>query len=270
MRMIEASLSTRISEGTELDVGGAPGLALRYASCAALSALVGVAASAFVPLLAAALFWLALANALVAYGYQSGRVTVFGKREDGKLALLPSLLLLPYLLLVWGFFWAKTLGFRRGEACWHEAAPGLYVGRKPRAFELPQDCTLVVDLTCEFTAAPDVVRKQGYRCLPILNRHVPREQALRALLQSLVAHEGGLYVHCGAGRGRSAMLVAALLVLRGYAADVPAAEQLLCALRPGVKLHAAQRALIARCCATLRSGAAPQSRPASAATTSAS
>ena len=268
--MIEASLSTRISEGTEPDFAGAPRLALRYVSCAVAAVLVAVPTGAFMPVLALPLFWLALSNAVVAYGYQTGRVAVFGKRDDGRLALLPALVLLPYLLLVWGFFWAKTFGWRRGEAAWHEAAPGLYVGRKPRASELPSDCTLVVDLTCEFTEAPEVVRKQAYRCLPILNRHVPKEQALRALLQSLVAHDGGVYVHCGAGRGRSAMLVAALLVLRGHAADVPEAERMLAALRPGVKLHAAQRALIARCCSTLRAGAAPQSRPASAATTSAS
>jgi len=270
MPSIDASLSTRISEGTEPDMAGAPALAMRYAACALGAALIAVPAAALSPLLAALLSWLALANTVVAYGYHTGRVAVFGKRDDGRLALLPALVLLPYLLLVWAFFWAKTFGLRRGEACWHRAAPGLYVGRKPRAFELPSDCTLVVDLTCEFTETQDVVRQHAYRCFPILNRHVPKEQALRALLQALQAHDGGIYVHCGAGRGRSAMLVAALLVLRGHATDVEAAERALTALRPGVKLHAAQRTLIARCCGSLRSGAAPQSRPASAATTSAS
>jgi protein-tyrosine phosphatase len=270
MPLIEASLSTRISEGTEPDVGGASSLALRYAACALAATLLAVPAAGASPVLAALLLWLAVANAVVAFGYHTGRVAVFGKRHDGRLALLPTLLLLPYLVLVWGFFWAKTLGPRRSEACWHRAAPGLYVGRRPRAGELPDDCNVIVDLTCEFTETQDVVRKHSYRCLPILNRHVPRESELRALLQALHAHDGGIYVHCGAGRGRSAMVVAALLVLRGHAADVERAEHALVALRPGVKLHAAQRALIARCCGSLRSGAAPQTRPASAATTSAS
>lgn len=267
---MEASLSTRISEGTKPDLRGAAGLALRYALFAVAAALL--AAPLIVleqPWASGLLLWLAIANGVVAYAYATGRVAVFGKRGDGKLALWNTLLLLPYLLLVWAFFWAKTLGLRP-EPCWHEAAPGLYVGRKPRAFELPRDCTLVLDLTCEFTEASDVVGKQAYRCVPILNRHVIAEADMRALLQSLVAHEGGLYVHCGAGRGRSAMVTAALLVLRGYAADVQSAEAALARLRPGVKLHAVQRALIARCCSTLRSGAALQSRPASAATTSAS
>ena len=292
--MLEASLGSAISEGGEPDqarrpqpfhtigVGesapGAPALALRYAGYALVAALL--AGSSTAPALrggaiehavgAAVWLWLALANAVVAYGYQSGNVAVFGKREDGRIDALPALVLAPYLALVGSFFWLKTWVVRRREPCWHEVAPGLYVGRKPRAFELPRACTRVIDLTCEFAAARDVVRGRSYRCFPILNRHVPREDALRALLQTLVAHEGGLYVHCGAGRGRSAMLAAALLVLRGHACDVDAAERRIAALRPGVKLHAAQRALITRCCATLRADAAPRSRPACASTPSAS
>ena len=265
--MIEASLSTRISEGTESDAAGAPGLALRYAAFALVAAALAVPVATLHAMPGAALAWLALANAVVAYGYHTGRVAVFGKRGDGRIAPLSLLVLLPYLTLVWSFFWLKTFVVRRNEPCWHEAAPGLYVGRKPRAFELPRGCTRVIDLTCEFDAARDVVRGMRYQCLPILNRHVPREPALRALLQSLVDHPGGLYVHCGAGRGRSAMLVAALLVLRGHAPDVDVAERALAALRPGVKLHAAQRALIVRCCAALRGGAAPHNPSASASTT---
>ena len=262
--MMEASLSTRISEGTEPNLRGAHALALRYALFALVVALIAAPVLLTQTWLGALLSWLALANGVVAHAYATGRVGMFGKRADGRIAPLSLLVLLPYLSLVWAFFWAKTLGLRP-EPCWHEAAPGLYVGRKPRAFELPHDCNLVLDLTCEFTEARDVVAKQAYRCLPILNRHIVPEAELRDLLQTLATHQGGLYVHCGAGRGRSAMVVAALLVLRGHAPDVQSAEQALAKLRPGVKLHAVQRALIARCCSTLRSGAALQSRPSCAA-----
>ena len=161
----------------------------------------------------------------------------------------------------------KTAGLRR-EACFHQAAPGLLIGRRPRGFELPANCALVVDLTSEFIEAPGVVARCRYRCLPTLNRHVPDPAELESLLLELIDFQGVLYVHCGAGRGRSAMLVAALLVLRGHARDVAAAELQLKALRPGVRLHAAQRALIERLCEALalRRGAVLQ-MPAPSATT---
>ena len=78
-----------------------------------------------------------------------------------------------------------------------------------------------------------------------------------ALIDELQRFPGCIYVHCGAGRGRSAMVVAALLVLRGVATDAREAERQLRAIRPGVRLHAAQRATVDRCCAALSARAAP-------------
>jgi protein-tyrosine phosphatase len=208
--------------------------------------------------------WLALSNGLIAYAYASNRAAIFGKRRDGTIAPLNLVLLLPYLLLVWTFFWLKVAGLRP-EPCSHLVAPGVYLGRKPRAHELPQDCRLVVDLTCEFSEARSVVGAYAYRCLPILNRHTPSDAELAALLSELRDHDAPIYVHCGAGRGRSAMVAAALLVLRGHAQDVAEAEQMLKRARPGVHLHAAQSALITRQCAELlRRVATRQSLPPSA------
>jgi protein-tyrosine phosphatase len=259
---IHASVSDTLSnsDSPSFERGrGSAALALRYAAFA-------VCAAALAPLLRAFAWlplWLALSNALIAYAYACNRVAVFGKRRDGAIAPLNLVLMLPYLLLVWAFFWLKVLGLRP-EPCWHQVAPGIYLGRKPRAPELPPDCRMVVDLTCEFFEERAVTGGYAYRCLPILNRHVPGDAELCALLDDLRDFAEPVYLHCGAGRGRSAMVAAALLVLRGLSPDVADAERTLRRARPGVRLHAAQVVLIERLCARLRRGAARQNQPPSA------
>jgi hypothetical protein len=240
----------------------APALAFRYAGFGLCALLLAPLAGSFAALPA----WLGLSNLWLAHAYAINRVTVFGKREDGTMAPLCMLALLPYLLLVWGFLGLKRLSLR-SEPSFVRAAPGLYLGRRARSFELPQDCGMVVDLAAELPEPRAVVAAGKYRCLPVLNRHVPADAQLRALLCELLAFDGAIFVHCGAGRGRSAMLVAALLVLRGQAGDVDAAERQLQALRPGVRLHAAQKAIIVRQLGLLaRPVATPQSHSPSAAT----
>jgi protein-tyrosine phosphatase len=249
-----ASASETLSTSSFDRGRGALALTGRYAVFAVVALAVSPVFGAFawLPL------WLALSNGLLAYAYASNRVAVFGKRRDGTIAPLNLILMLPYLLLVWAFFWLKVFGLRP-EPCWHQVAPGVYLGRKPRVHELPDDCRLVVDLTCEFFEAPSVVGAYAYRCLPILNRHAPNDAELAALLSELRNHEAPIYLHCGAGRGRSAMVAAALLMLRDQAQDVAEAEAMLKRARPGVHLHAAQKALIARQCAALPRGAGRQS-----------
>jgi protein-tyrosine phosphatase len=254
-----ASVSETLSTSSFDRGRGAPALTARYAvfAVAALAVAPLFGSFAWLPL------WLALSNGLLAYAYASNRVAIFGKRRDGTIAPFNLVLMLPYLLLVWAFFWLKLAGLR-SEPCSHLVAPGVYLGRKPRAHELPEDCRLVVDLTCEFFEARSVVGAYAYRCLPILNRHAPSDAELAALLSELRDHDAPIYLHCGAGRGRSAMVAAALLVLRGHAQDVAEAEAQLKRARPGVHLHPAQSALIDRQCAELRRVAARQSLPPSA------
>lgn len=244
------------SDGSSRDAAGANGSAAPwlafghglFGACALASAPL-VETFAWVPL------WLGVAQLIVAYAYFAARTSIFGKGSDGSLSPLSVLALLPHLFLVWGFFALKLAGLRR-EPCYHRVGEGLVLGRRPFAHELPADCELVVDLTAEFAADPRILAKRRYRSLPVLNRHVPSDAEFEALLDELQRFRGCIYVHCGAGRGRSAMVVAALLVLRGAAEDARDAERKLRALRPGVKLHAAQRAIVDRCCAALSGRAA--------------
>jgi protein-tyrosine phosphatase len=86
-----------------------------------------------------------------------------------------------------------------------------------------------------------------YICLPTLDRGVPDVAAARAALDEAaqVARAGGVvYIHCAQGFGRSAALVAAILVRRGECRDVGEAEARLKSLRPGVRLTRQQRAFV--------------------------
>jgi hypothetical protein len=255
---VEASLSNTLSAPPVDQARSAPSLAIRYAVFGLVTLLLAPLARQLAWLPA----WLGISNLVLAHAYAQNRAAVFGKRRDGTLAPTRIALMLPYLLLVWGFFWLKHLGLRR-ESCWHEIAPGLYLGRRPNAGELPLDCRLVVDLTAEFVEPQRVVGAYAYRCLPMLNRHVPSDAEARGLLNDLLVCKEPIYVHCGAGRGRSAMIVAALLILTGRASDVEDAERTLRRIRPGVHLHAAQKAQIQRICAELPRDAAPGTRPTS-------
>lgn len=223
---------------------GSPPLAAAYA----LVGACGLALSPLAETFAWIPVWLGVSHLIVAHAYATNRATLFGKCSDGMLSPVAVLVLLPYLLLVWGFFWLKLLLLRRKEPCFHRVADGIVLGRKPRRHELPPECELVVDLTAEFSEDSDVIANHAYRCLPVLNRHVPSDADFCALLDELHGFPGGMYIHCGAGRGRSAMVVAALLVLRGEATDAADAERKLRAVRPGVSMHGTQRALVDRCC----------------------
>jgi hypothetical protein len=227
----------------------APMLAAIHGLLAACAVVAATLAHAFIPVW----LWLAASSLVVAYGYAFNRAGVFGKRDDGTIGTVPLLVVLPYVVAARCLFWLKLV--LRREPCWHRVTDGICLGRWPRAWELPEDCALVVDLTAELEAHPDVVATHTYRCLPVLNRHVPSDLDFAELLDELRAFTGSIYVHCGAGRGRSAMVVAALLVVRGVAASARDAEQRLSAIRPGVRLHEEQRRIVDRYCATTFSGA---------------
>jgi protein-tyrosine phosphatase len=72
------------------------------------------------------------------------------------------------------------------------------------------------------------------------------EGQLRELLDTLAALNGGVYVHCAQGHGRSAMVVAAMLIRRRIAVDVDDAEMIIRSVRPGARLNTGQRRMVAR------------------------
>jgi len=183
--------------------------------------------------------WPAFAFGAVGVAYFVDAPGVFGKRADGSLRPLHVLALLPYQMFSWVLYW-RTRVQRRHDP-FNEVAPGIYVGRRPSGDELPPDVAVVVDLTAELPVDRRVRHGRRYIALPTLDATGPRTGAFRALLDDLAAETAPVYIHCAAGRGRSATVAAALLVRRGLASDIGGAVRLMRRHRPGVFLRRAQR-----------------------------
>ncbi len=191
----------------------------------------------------AALGWLSVSLLGAGLAYAGAGPRVFAKRADGSRHPLAALALAPYLGLA-RFSW--RLRVWSGEPCWHEVAPGLFLGRRARAQELPPGVNAVIDLTAEHTEPRGVREGRTYRVLSTLDGCAPDEAGLRALVADFAAWEGAVFIHCAVGRGRSSTVAAALLLARGLATSPEDAEARLRAVRPCVKLTRKQRAVLAR------------------------
>lgn len=188
--------------------------------------------------------WPALSFLIVAAAYMTGNARLLGKRADGRIGLLPFVLLLPYLMLSWAIWW--VMRWLEGAAS-HEVAPGVWVGRRAGCHELPPGTALVVDMTAEFWEPRGVCTACAtYLCVPTLDACVPTEPMFRELLDQVARTEGPVYLHCAQGFGRSATLAAAVLIARGHARDIADAERVLRTARPGVRLNALQRKMLAK------------------------
>ena len=188
------------------------------------------------------LLWAGGNFVVVAAAYARQKPQVFGKRADGTMAWGPRLLLLPYLWLTWLVWYGQTRFSR--EAVWDEVAPGLWLGRRASAAELPPGISLVVDLTSEF-AEPSALRTgRVYLYLPSLDNAVPDRKEFEKAVQTIAAWEGGVYIHCALGHGRSALVMAAVLAARGLAGSPEEAWARVKQARPGVKLDRVQQAFL--------------------------
>ncbi len=188
--------------------------------------------------------WPGTSFVIVGLGYLRLGARVTGKRPDGTLPLWSRVLLAPYLGLAW-LVW-QALRRSRTVKPYALVAPRLYLARRLHAHELPEDVSLVVDLTAEFDAPAALRAGRAYHALPSLDGHVPDEAAYRALVDAVAASEATALIHCAAGHGRSATFMASVLIRRGLAADVDDAERLIRLTRPSIRIGPAQRALIAR------------------------
>lgn len=172
--------------------------------------------------------------------YWIGTPRVFGKDEHGALPLVRVALLLPFLLPTWLVWHLFRLLAGVGDA-WHQVAPGVFLGRRCFAHELPKDLEVICDLTAEFTEPSAVRAHPGYVCVPTLDTQAPPSlDSIRAVLDRCASAER-VFVHCDSGNGRSAAFMAALLVRKGLAGTASSAEQRVVAARPGVRLSIRQR-----------------------------
>lgn len=190
-----------------------------------------------------ALLWPAADCAAVAAAYYGLGARVFGKRPDGSRRPLVAFLMLPFGAVQYLTWRLQVL--LSPEGVFGEAAPGVFVGRRPLPGEHPPGVSLVVDLTAEFAKPAYHPDGAGYLALPTVDGFVPDAAAFRAALDA-AAGAGSVFVHCANGHGRGAMFASALLVRKGLAKDVDEAMARVRAARPACRLTPAQRAAAQR------------------------
>lgn len=163
---------------------------------------------------------------------------LYGKRSDGTRAWWATLLTLPFLGPVWGWWHLRRPTLT--EAPWHELLPDLVVGRRllDREFDLKVDH--IVDLTCEYSERPGQRCHPGYLSLPIVDGAAPPPQVLLQYVERLSKLKGRIYLHCAEGHGRTATVAAALLLVRGIAKDVDDALARIAVVRPKARPYARQ------------------------------
>jgi protein-tyrosine phosphatase len=221
---------------------------VRFAVLLATVGVAQVAAGISLGWIGALLVWSGAACLVVAAGYAGVGARVIGKRPDGSLPALRVIALLPYLLGTWiVWFFAR----RRGSECGQRIVDGLWLGRRPLRGELPDEIVAVVDLTSEFPRSPDVGTR-AYCCHPLLDATAPDVDALTRLVDWIDAQPGPVYVHCAAGHGRSAAVVAAALIARGRARDAASAMAVVRAARRRARLNGPQSRSLDAFARTLR------------------
>lgn len=189
--------------------------------------------------------WPGLSFVAVGAAYLLSRPGLLGKRADGRLASIALPYTLPFVLFAWSAWHVRRwVGYRNPVAA--EIAPGVWLGRRAGARELPPGVTTVVDLTAEFWEPRGVARDRCYVCVPTLDTLATDDAQFRQALDAVLAAKPAVFIHCAQGHGRSAALAAAVLIRRGLAADVDEAEKMLRRLRPGVGLYRRQRDLVRR------------------------
>ena len=190
------------------------------------------------------LFWVGVSLVIVGSGYGWLGAKVFGKQSDGKISRWALCLLFPYLLLIWTIWHLQRLIIQ--EDCCNEIAPGIWLGRRAFADELPAQISLIIDLTAEFQEPIEVISEKTYICVPTLDASVPPDEIFIEIVKTIAAWQGNVYIHCALGHGRAATVAACTLVAKGLINDPNQAEQVLKKARPKVNLSAVQKQLLHR------------------------
>ena len=145
--------------------------------------------------------------------------------RTGQINVATAVIFLPFLMLSWLIWLVKHL--IKCESPYDRVYEDFYVGRYCMRYpaQFPDDAANVVDLTAEFPARCDVIRGRNYLCLPSLDREMPPAHDLADFARQVEALEGPTYVHCANGHGRSALVVAMVMIMRGAAPTIEGEER---------------------------------------------
>lgn len=187
------------------------------------------------------LLWPALSFGLLGIAYLGMGGVVFGKQRDGSLRWVNTIVLLPYLLLVWSVW--HLLRWVRKTPPYQSLTDDILIGRRLLPSEVPAGLATVIDLTCEF---PEIrrLRQLQYRSFPLLDGMSPAVEQLREWAREILAAQPPVLIHCAEGHGRTGLVAAACLLERGVESTAENAIRFVRQQRPSVRLNARQQALL--------------------------
>lgn len=218
---------------------------MKYAILLAFLGIAQVLLAIFNPLPVGILWllvWSGLSWILVGIAYSANLELIFGKRSDGTMSAFRVSLFLPFLLVTWVTWYVQRALTK--ESVYNKVAPGVYLGRRCSAAELPPDVRTIIDLTAEFAESQGVRHGRTYICVPMLDASIPAPASFRSLLESVSRFPDPIYIHCAQGHGRSAMAAAAALVVKGLTPTLEEAIQTVKRARPAIKISAIQHRLL--------------------------
>ena len=183
--------------------------------------------------------WFGLTYLLVGTAYLGASSRILGKKPNGKLSILAQMALLPYLSITWAIWY--TIRFFKREPAYHQLLPELYVGRRLLSQEYPDYFDSVLDLTSEFNEPKEVLAQHGYYSLPILDGCGMSETTLVSKLREILEAGRVLFIHCAEGHGRTGMVAAVAILLKGVADQPEEAIRFVQNRRPKVRLTSEQK-----------------------------
>jgi hypothetical protein len=216
--------------------------------CAALFALMRWAWALEHRWVAALLAWPAMSLAVVVLLYAGASLGVdTGPWMTPARAPWLQPLLWPFKLVALALT-ALLRATRGAKAAPTEVVDGLWLGMRPFEREVAElearSVYCIVDLCAELGPIARLKRPPFERCeVPTMDRCPPSDREIERAVQWIVdkrAQGRGVYVHCAFGRGRSAMLTAAVLVRLGVARDAQEAMAMLRRARPSVSVKGDQ------------------------------
>ncbi|TWT81029.1 hypothetical protein CA13_24760 [Planctomycetes bacterium CA13] len=185
------------------------------------------------------LLWPGFSFGVLGMGYLTLGHRVFGKLPDGSMHSVSVVVLLPYLLCLWGVWHLVRLISR--EPAYDELADGVLIGRRLLTHEVPSGTQTVVDLTSEFPESSGLRSVPNYVAVPMLAASILPPQILADLVTHLATMDTPIFIHCAQGHGRTALISALFLVARGDVSDPDAALKLIQGSRPLAGLNHLQR-----------------------------
>jgi protein-tyrosine phosphatase/membrane-associated phospholipid phosphatase len=190
------------------------------------------------------LLWPAASLGLVAAFYLYFGANAFQKRADGSLTPAARWLLAPHILGAWlnSRIWTRELPAA------DQVVPGVLLGRLPRRTDLDRlGVAAIVDVSAEL---PCPTAGLPYVAQPMLDLVTPSleqlENAAQAIQAAHVAHasQGPVLVCCALGFSRSALAVAAWLLVSDRVATPEAALLMVRQARPAIVLGEASQAAL--------------------------